>query len=41
MFVITVSCGNACKPLPEKIPVIIEWEGKTEELLLKETKSEE
>lgn len=41
VFVITVSCGNACKPLPKQIPVFIEWEGKTEELFLKEKKSVE
>lgn len=38
-FWISITCGGSCTPpLPSKIKSKIQWEGKTEELVMKQTK---
>ncbi|WP_066299180.1 hypothetical protein [Bacillus sp. FJAT-29937] len=32
---IYINCGGPCRALPKKIPVVIQWEGKIEEVMLK------
>ncbi|KAB2328992.1 hypothetical protein F7731_23875 [Cytobacillus depressus] len=34
-FDIGINCGGPCRALPKKIPVVIQWEGKKEEMMLK------
>lgn len=33
-FEIYISCGGPCDPLPESIPIQIQWEGKKEKIVL-------
>ncbi|CEG28395.1 hypothetical protein [Bacillus sp. B-jedd] len=35
VFQLTISCGNPCDPLPDSIPVTIQWQENNEKLSLK------